>query len=76
MNVCNATYELFLASTTGFHSFTGCDTVCTFSDWDEAKSLNFTTKSLRDIEAFSMFGKEITLPDSLVNILEMFVCHM
>ena len=76
MNVCNATYELFLASTTGFHSFTGCDTVCTFSDRREAKSLNLMTKSLRDIEAFSMFDKEITLPDSLVNTLEMFVCHM
>ena len=76
MNVCNATYELFLASTIGFHSFTGWDTVCTFSDRGETKSLNLMTKNLRDIEAFSMFRKEITLPDSLVNTLEMFVCHM
>ena len=34
------------------------------------------TKSLRYIEAFSMFGKEITQPDSLANTLEIFVCHM
>ena len=34
------------------------------------------TKCLRYIEAFSMFGKEIPLPDSLVNTLEIFVYHM
>ena len=34
------------------------------------------TKSLRYIEAFSMSGKEITLPHSLVDTIEMFVCHM
>ena len=28
------------------------------------------------IKAFSMFGKEIALHDSLVNTLEIFVCHM
>ena len=34
------------------------------------------TKSLRYTEAFSMFGKEITLPDLLIKTLKMFVCHM
>ena len=34
------------------------------------------TKSVPYIQAFSMFGKEITLADSLVNKLEMFVCYM
>ena len=76
MNVCNATDELFLASIIGFHSFTGCDTVSTFSGRGEAKPLKPVTKILRYTEAFSMFGKEITLPDSLVNTLENFVCHM
>ena len=63
INVCNATDELFVASIIGFHSFMGCDTVSTFSGWDKAKPLKFTTKSLRYIEVFSMFGKEITPPD-------------
>ena len=75
-NVCNATDELFLAFIIGFYSFTGCDNVSTFSGRGKAKPLKLMTKSLRYIEAFSMFGKEITLPNSLINTLEMFVCHM
>ena len=63
INVCNATDELFVAPIIGFHSFMGCDTVSTFSGRGKAKPLKFTTKSLRYIEAFSMFGKEITPPD-------------
>ena len=76
MNVCDATDELFLESITGFHSFAECDTVSTFSRWGKAKLLKLMTKSFRYIETFSMFGKEITLADSLVSKLEMFVCHM
>ena len=76
MNVCNATDELFLASIIGFHSFMVCDTVSAFSGRGKAKPLKLKTESLRYIEAFSMFGKEITLPDSLVSTLEMLVCHM
>ena len=76
MNVCNVTDELFLESIIGFHSFAGCDTVSTFSRWGKAKPLKLMTKSFHYIEAFSMFGKEITLADSQVNKLEMFVCHM
>ena len=76
MNVCNATDELFLEYIIGFHSFAGCDTVSTFSSWGKAKHLKLIRKSFHYIEAFSMFGKEITLADSLVNKLEMFVCHM
>ena len=76
MNVCNATDELFLASIIGFHSFTVCDTVSTFSGRGKAKPLKLKTESLRYTKAFSMFGKEITLPDSLVNTLEMLVCQM
>ena len=76
MNVCNATYELFLESIISFHSFAECDTVSTFSRWGKTKPLKFMTKSFRYIETFSMFGKEITLADSLVSKLEMFVCHM
>ena len=75
MNVSNATDELFLASIIGFHSFTEYDTVSTFSSWGKAKPLKLMTKILRYIEAFSMFGREITLHDSLVNTLEMFVGH-
>ena len=75
-NGCHARDELFLASIIGFHSFTGCDTDSTFSGRGKAKRFKLMTKSIRYIEAFSMFGKEITLPDSLVNTLEMFVCHM
>ena len=76
MNVCNVTDELFLESIIGFHSFAGCDTVSTISRWGKAKPLKLKTKSFRYIEAFSMFGKEITLADSQVSKLEMFVCHM
>ena len=76
MNVCNATDEFFLESMIGFHSFAECDTVSTFSRQGKAKPLKLMTKSFRYIETFSMFGKEITLADSLVSKLEMFVCHM
>ena len=48
----------------------------TFSGWGKAKPLKLMTKTARYIQAFSMFGKEITLADSLVNKLEMFVCYM
>ena len=44
--------------------------------WGKAKPLKLMTKRFRYIKAFSMFGKEITLADSLVSKLEMFVCHM
>ena len=63
-NVCNAADELLLASVIGFHSFARCNTVSTFSGQGKAKLLRLMTKSFRYIEAFSMFGKEITLPDS------------
>ena len=48
----------------------------TFSGWGKAKPLKLMKKSARYIQAFFMFGKEITLADSLVNKLEMFVCYM
>ena len=54
----------------------GCGTVGTFPGPSKAKPLKLTKKSIRYTEAFSVFGKEITLPESLVNTLEMFVCHM
>ena len=76
INVCNAADELFLASIIGFHSFTRCGTVSTFSGRVEAKPLKLMIKGLRYIEAFSMFDKEITLPDAMVNTLEVFVCHI
>ena len=49
---------------------------CTFTVRNETKPLKLRTKSLLYIEAFFTFGKEITLPDSLVNTLGMFVCYM
>ena len=63
-NVCNAKDELFLPSVIGFHSFVGCDTVSTFSGQGKAKLLKLMTKGFDYIVAFSMFGKENTLPDS------------
>ena len=76
LNVCNATDELFPESIIGFHIFTGCDTVRTFSGLGKAKHLKLMTKSLHYIGAFSMFGKEIMILDLLVNTLKMFTCHM
>ena len=74
MNVCNATNELFLEPLlpTALRDVS----VSTFSGRGKAKPLKLIAKSLHYTEAFSMFGKEITLPDSLVNTLEMFLCHM
>ena len=76
MNFCNATDELFLESIIEFHSVARCDTVSIFSSWGKEKPLKLMTKSFCYIEAFSMFGKEITIADSLVSKLEMFVCHI
>ena len=76
INVCNSKDKLFLASYHWFPQLYGSDTVSTFSGRGKAKPLKLMTKSLRFTEAFSMFGKEITLPDLLVKTLKMFVCHM
>ena len=76
MNFRNATDELFLESIIEFHSVARCDTVSIFSSWGKEKPLKLMTKSFCYIEAFSMFGKEITIADSLVSKLEMFVCHI
>ena len=76
INVCNSKDKLFLASYHWFPQLYGSDTVITFSGRGKAKPLKLMTKSLRFTEAFSMFGKEITLPDLLVKTLKMFVCHM
>ena len=58
---------MFLECNTGFHSFAGCNSVSSFSRWGKAKPLKLMIKIFRYIEAFFIFGKEITLADSLVN---------
>ena len=76
MNFCNASDELFLESIIEFHSVARCDTVSIFSSWGKEKPLKLMTKSFCYIEAFFKFGKKITIADSLVGKLEMFVCHI
>ena len=76
MNFCNATDELFLESIIEFHSVARCDTVSIFSSWGKGKPLKLITKSFCYIEAFSMFGKEITIADSMFSKSEMFLCHI
>ena len=75
MNFCSAADELLLESIIGFDSFAGCDNVSTLSTFS-GKTFKTHDKKLRYFEAFSMFGKEIRLADSLVSKLEMFICHI
>ena len=75
-NPCKVSMEMLMKSLIGIHSFTGCDTVSAFNGRGKVKPLNFMVKNVIYIEAFAEIGTSHQISDSLMKIIEKFVCGM
>ena len=68
--------ELLMISLVGLHSFTGCDIVSAFNDCGKVKPLKLMVKYVEYMEAFAEFGTNYQVLESLLEVLEKFVCHV
>ena len=76
LNVCESPKESLLSAFVRFHSFTGCDTLSAFAGRGKIKPLMLMMKSKDYIEMFESFGSGIEIDDSLINLLNRFLCHI
>ena len=76
LNLCESPKETLLKALIGFHSFTGCDTVSAFAGRGKVKPLMWMMKTQEYVEMFASFGIGTDIDDSLVQLLNRFVCHM
>ena len=73
---CEFSKESFMKSLIGFHSFTGCDTVSSFSGKGKIKPLKIMVGDPKYINAFSRLGECTVISKDLFQIIETFVCQM
>ena len=60
----------------GIHSFTGCDTISSFSGKGKVKPLQLMLKNQSCIEFFASFGEKSELSDDHFEIVQKFVCEL
>ena len=65
-----------MKSLIGFHSFTGCDIICSFAGRRKVKPLNLTIKDVKYIEEFAERGEHTYITGDLLQTIKSFVCHM
>lgn len=66
----------FCEATSGFHAFTGCDTVSSFRGKGKMKPLTLMQHSQEFIQVFQDLGKVWEMPETVFAVLEEFVCRM
>ena len=60
----------------GYHCFSGCDSISSFTGRGKLKPLNLLLSSVNYITAFASLGVNNIVSDELAIELEKFVCHM
>ena len=65
-----------MKSLVGIHSCTGCDTVSSFNGRGKVKPLKLMVKHVEYIEAFAELGTSYRVSESLLEVLDKFVCHV
>ena len=65
-----------MISLIGLHSFTGCDTVSSFNSRGKVKPLKLMVKHVEYMEAFAELGTSYRVSESLLEVLEKFICHV
>ena len=60
----------------GMHSFTGCDTVSSFSGHGKLSALKILIENKKFQDAFARFGQQWTVPDDLFDIPQEFTCRL
>ena len=58
------------------HSFTGCDTVSSFSGHGKLITLKLLIENKKFQDAFARFGHQWTVPDDLFDILQELTCRL
>ena len=66
----------FCEATSGFHAFTGCDTVSCFRGKGKMKPLTLMQHSQEFIQVFQDLGKVWEMPQPVFAVLEEVVCRM
>ena len=65
-----------MISLVGLHSFTGWDTVSAFNGRGKVKPLKLMVKHVEYMEAFAELGTSYRVSESLLEVLQKFVCHV
>ena len=57
LKACDVTKEVLMKSLTGFHSFTGCDTISAFAGRGKVKPLKLVLSNATYVQAFAKLGE-------------------